>query len=56
VLGRLGGAVAERIYPGMGHDINDDEVKHVRGLLANLAKLEWQDRPGTRSGGSDDQG
>ena len=56
VLGRLGGVVAERIYPGMGHDINDDEAKHVRGLLAKLAKPEWQDRPGTRSGGSDDQG
>jgi predicted esterase len=56
VLSRLGGVVAERIYPGMGHDINDDEVKHVRGLLAKLAKLERQDRPGTRSGGSDDQG
>lgn len=56
VLSRLGGLVAERIYPGMGHGINDDEVKHVRGLLATLAKPERQDGPGTQSGGSHDQG
>lgn len=36
VLRRLGGEVDERIYPGMGHTINDDEVKGVRGLLARL--------------------
>jgi predicted esterase len=38
VLGRLSGVVTERIYPGMGHGINDDEVKHVRGVLATLAQ------------------
>lgn len=56
VLGRLGGAVRERIYPGMGHGINDDEVKHVRGLLAKLAEPQRPDRPGTQSDGSHDQG
>jgi phospholipase/carboxylesterase len=35
-LRRLGGDVVERIYPGMGHIINDDEVHHVRGILADL--------------------
>lgn len=52
VLGRLGGSVAERIYPGMGHGINDDEVKHIRGLLARFADPERQDRPAIHSGGS----
>jgi predicted esterase len=36
VLTALGGAVTERIYPGMGHGINEDEIKHARGLLASL--------------------
>jgi phospholipase/carboxylesterase len=36
VLRRLGGDVTERIYPGMGHTINDDEVRHVRRMLAGL--------------------
>jgi phospholipase/carboxylesterase len=34
VLRRLGGDVTERIYPGMPHAINDDEIRFVRGLLA----------------------
>ena len=34
VLTRLGAAVDERIYPGMGHLVNDDEIAAVRGLLA----------------------
>ena len=37
VMGALGGAVTERIYPGMGHGINEDETKQVRGLLASFA-------------------
>jgi len=37
VLRGLGGAVTERIYPGMGHGINDDEIKEVRRLLAKFA-------------------
>lgn len=36
----LGGAVTEQIYEGMGHTVNEDEVKHVRGLLARLAREE----------------
>jgi predicted esterase len=37
VLGALGGAVTERIYPDAGHGIFEDELRHVRGLLAPLA-------------------
>ncbi len=35
-LRALGGEVTERIYPGMGHTINEDEVAHVRRLLSAL--------------------
>lgn len=36
ILGALGAAVTERIYPGMGHTINDDEIAHIRAMLAKL--------------------
>ncbi|HEX3531849.1 MAG TPA: alpha/beta hydrolase [Thermoanaerobaculia bacterium] len=36
VFERMGAAVTERIYPGMGHTINEDELDFVRGLLAPL--------------------
>jgi predicted esterase len=49
-LSNLGGAVEERIYPGMGHTINEDEIKHVHSLLtqqvsARLASAEQIDQP-----------
>jgi hypothetical protein len=36
VLRRLEGDVVERIYPGMGHTINDDEISHVRAALVGI--------------------
>jgi predicted esterase len=33
VMTKLGAAVTERIYPGMGHTINMDEITNVRRLL-----------------------
>jgi len=36
IFQRMGAKVAERIYPGMGHTINDDEVQAVREMLATL--------------------
>jgi predicted esterase len=36
VLEQLGGAVDMRIYRGMGHTVNDDEVKAVRALLVQM--------------------
>lgn len=56
VLGRLGGAVAERIYPGVSHGINDDEIRYVRGLVARLAEPKSQDPPTTQSDGRYDRG
>jgi predicted esterase len=36
VLSKLGGEVDTRIYPGMGHTVNDDELAAVRVLLARM--------------------
>ena len=49
-LSNLGAAVEERIYPGMGHTINEDEIKYVHSLLtqqvsARLAGAEQIDPP-----------
>ena len=36
VLTGLGGAVDLRLYPGMGHTINQDEIAAGRALLTGL--------------------
>jgi predicted esterase len=36
VLRRLGGDVTVRLYPGLGHEVNEDELDHVRGLMRAL--------------------
>jgi phospholipase/carboxylesterase len=36
VLTRLGARVTERLYPGMGHMVNADEIAHVRALIAGI--------------------
>lgn len=36
ILTKLGAKVDERIYEGMGHTVNQDEVEVVRAMLANL--------------------
>lgn len=37
LLSKLGAAVDLRIYPGMGHTVNDDEVAAVRAMMAAVA-------------------
>lgn len=37
VLTGLGAVVTERIYPGMGHLVNDDEMGFVRGMMRQVA-------------------
>lgn len=37
VLKRLGGEVTTRLYPNMGHTINQDELDLVRGIMARAA-------------------
>ena len=36
VLQRIGGDVTVRLYPGMGHMVNEDEIASVRAMLATL--------------------
>ncbi|HEV2461690.1 MAG TPA: alpha/beta hydrolase [Ktedonobacterales bacterium] len=36
VMRRLGGEVSERLYPGMGHTVNQDEIDFVRAMMAAL--------------------
>jgi predicted esterase len=36
VLGRLGGSVDMRLYPGMGHLVNDDEIEAARAIVAGV--------------------
>jgi predicted esterase len=33
VLQRLGGDVTMRLYTGMGHTVNEDEIEFVRGMM-----------------------
>lgn len=33
VLARMGAEVTKRIYPGMGHTVNDDEIEHLRTMV-----------------------
>jgi predicted esterase len=37
VLARMGATVTARIYPGMGHLVNDDELAFAQTLLAQVA-------------------
>lgn len=39
VFTRMGATVTERIYPGMGHLVNDDEIAFTRDLMAEVLPL-----------------
>jgi predicted esterase len=39
VLRDLGADVTERLYPGMGHTINQDEISFVRQMMSNLTEI-----------------
>jgi predicted esterase len=36
VFRRMGASVTDRLYPGMGHSINEDELAFARGMLEDL--------------------
>ena len=36
VMRRLGGDVTERLYPNMGHTVNQDEIDFVRGMMKRV--------------------
>ncbi len=35
-LRNLGAAVTAKLYPGMGHTVNEDEIEHARAILAAI--------------------
>jgi phospholipase/carboxylesterase len=37
VFARMGAEVTERIYPGMGHQVNEDELELVRSVMTRVA-------------------
>jgi len=37
VLRRLGGNVSERLYPDMGHTVNQDEIRFVRQMMVEIS-------------------
>ncbi len=37
VLTRMGAKVTSKLYPQMGHAVNDDEIQIVRGMVASTA-------------------
>jgi predicted esterase len=36
VFARMGASVTERIYPGMGHLVNEDEIAFTRALMNDI--------------------
>jgi len=40
VFARMGAAVTERIFPGMGHLVNEDEIAFTRALMNNILPLK----------------
>ena len=36
VFTRMGADVTERIYPGMGHLVNDDEIAYARRIMDRI--------------------
>jgi predicted esterase len=38
ILRRLGGEVDVRIYPDLGHEVNDDEIDEVREMMSALVR------------------
>lgn len=38
ILQRMGGNVTTRLYPGMGHTVNRDELRFVRGMMKELVE------------------
>jgi len=40
VLAGLGADVTKRVYPGMGHIVNEDEMEHVRRMVSALPSAD----------------
>jgi phospholipase/carboxylesterase len=48
VLERLGGKVTVKLYPGMGHEVNADELDHVRQVMAALPRRDQVGKSASR--------
>jgi predicted esterase len=40
ILARLGGRVTVELYPGMGHEVNADELRRIRELMSALPRRD----------------
>jgi predicted esterase len=40
ILEELGAGITIKLYPGMGHEVNQDELSHVRELMAALPRRD----------------
>lgn len=40
VFREMGADITQRIYPGMGHTVNVDELQHVREMISQLREIE----------------
>lgn len=38
VLEKLGANVTKKIYPGMGHTVNQDEIEHIKKIIGKLSQ------------------
>ena len=45
VMQQLRGEVTTRLYPRMGHTVNDDEIKYLSGLMAELTVEPGSSQP-----------
>lgn len=43
ILRSLGADVTKKIYPNMGHTVNEDEIEHIKKMLDNLGKGKPQE-------------
>jgi len=39
VFDKMGARVTRRLYPGMGHLVNDDEIAFVRSVVDDVSRL-----------------
>lgn len=40
VFEKLGGKVTKKIYPGMGHLVNEDEIQHIQEMLNSKLRIK----------------
>jgi len=51
ILEKLGGEVRVELYPGLGHEVNEDELDAIRAMMAALTRREEVGEAGDRRPG-----